>query len=161
MNPSTVDSSFILPPSSFLESPRMIWLWVGLALFLAIALPLYLFHRHIFRKYLPFLYRIFQEKPLFIIPNGQPIDNAEPVTIKTTNDLKLHGCYLQARGTRKGVLLFGLEFGSNCWSCLPYCEFLRENGYDVFACETRGQGTSSAHDGYDPLQWVTTFEVDD
>ncbi|HWY86797.1 MAG TPA: hypothetical protein VNX28_08730, partial [Gemmataceae bacterium] len=138
----------------------MMWLWVGLGLLvLAVALPLYLFHLHIFRRYLPFLYRIFQEKPLFIVPVGQPITDAEEVVLATTNNLSLHGCYLKASGPRKGVLLFGLEYGSNCWSCQPYCEFLRENGYDIFACETRGQGKSVAQDGYDPLQWVTTFEV--
>lgn len=140
----------------------VIWLWVGLACFvLAVAVPLYLFHLHIFRKYLPYLYRIFQEKPLFIVPQGQPIPDAEEVVLATTHGLKLNGCYLKAAGVRQGVILFGLEYGSNCWSCLPYCEFLRESGYDVFAFETRGQGTSVAQEGYDPLQWVTTFEVDD
>jgi len=140
----------------------VIWLWVGLALLVLAALvPVYLFHLHIFRKYLPFLYRIFQEKPLFIVPQGQPIPNAEEVVLATTNNVKLHGCYWKAQGPRKGTILFGLEYGSNCWSCQPYCDFLRENGYDIFAFETRGQGTSVAQEGYDPLQWVTTFEVDD
>jgi alpha-beta hydrolase superfamily lysophospholipase len=137
-------------------------LWVGLGLLvLALAVPLYLFHRHVFRKFLPYLYRIFQEKPLFIVPQGQPVADAEEAVLPTTNNLRLHGCYLKTPGPRKGVILFGLEYGSNCWSCLPYCDFLRQNGYDIFACETRGQGSSSAHDGYEPLQWVTTFEVED
>jgi alpha-beta hydrolase superfamily lysophospholipase len=140
----------------------LIWLWTGLGLLaLAILVPLYLFHRHIFRKYLPYLYRIFQEKPLFIIPVGQPIADAEEVQLRTTNNLTLHGCYLKTAGPRRGVILFGLEYGSNCWSCQPYCDFLRENGYDIFAFETRGQGTSPAQSGYDPLQWVTTYEVED
>jgi pimeloyl-ACP methyl ester carboxylesterase len=138
------------------------WLWVGLAvLVLAVAVPLYLFHRHIFRRYLPFLYRIFQEKPLFIVPHGQPVPDAEEVVLATTNQLRLHGCYLKTSSPRLGVILFGLEYGSNCWSCLPYCEFLRDAGYDIFAFETRGQGKSLAHDGYEPLQWVTAFEVED
>jgi uncharacterized protein len=140
----------------------VIWLWVGLSVLLASTLvSAYLFHLHIFRKYLPYLYRIFQEKPLFIVPHGQVIADAEEVVLSTTNNLELNGCYLKARGPRKGVILFGLEFDSNCWSCQPYCEFLRESGYDIFAFETRGQGTSGAHDGYEPLQWVTTFEVQD
>lgn len=140
----------------------MIWVWLGLlVVLLAALLPAYLLHLHIFRKYLPYLYRIFQEKPLFIVPHGQPIADAEEVFLPTTDDLKLRGCYLKAPGPRKGVILFGLEYGSNCWSCQPYCEFLRESGYDIFAFETRGQGSSAAHDGYEPIQWVTTFEVDD
>ena len=72
------------------------------------------------------------------------------------------GCiYLKTPKTRKGVLLFGLEFGSNRWACVPYCEFLREAGYDIFTFETRGQGSSPAQTGYEPLQWVTDFELID
>ena len=40
------------------------------------------------------------------------------------------------------MILFGLEFGSNRWSCQPYCEHLLAAGYDVFAFETRSQGDS-------------------
>ena len=106
--------------------------------------------------------RIFQEKPLFIIPIGQPVANAEEVTISTTNGLELHGCYLKAIGPRKGVVLFGLEYGSNCWACVRLLRaFLRDNGFDVFAFETRGQGTSRAQEDYDPIQWVTSYEVED
>ena len=86
----------------------MPWLWFGSSLLVATALvPVYLFHRHILRKYLPYLYRIFQEKPLFIVPFGQPIADAEEVVLATTNNLNLHGCYLKTAGPRKGVLLFG------------------------------------------------------
>jgi pimeloyl-ACP methyl ester carboxylesterase len=59
------------------------------------------------------------------------------------------------------VILFGLEFGSNRWACVPYCDFLREHGYDIFAFEMRGQGDSPAQPGYQPMQWVTDFEVSD
>jgi fermentation-respiration switch protein FrsA (DUF1100 family) len=44
---------------------------------------------------------------------------------------------------------------------VPYCEFLRESGYDIFAFEMRGQGKSLAQKGYEPLQWVTDFEMID
>jgi fermentation-respiration switch protein FrsA (DUF1100 family) len=36
-----------------------------------------------------------------------------------------------------------------------------ENGFDVFAFESRGQGDSDALAGYEPLQWVTDYEVRD
>jgi pimeloyl-ACP methyl ester carboxylesterase len=111
--------------------------------------------------YIPHAVRIFQEKPLFIIPTGQPLDDAEAVSFPTGNRLTLRGCYLHAPGPRKGVIMFGLEFGSNRWSCVPYCEFLRARGYDVFAFEFRGQGESDPQPGYEPLQWVTDFEVED
>ncbi len=119
------------------------------------------FHLRIMQKYMPKLLRIFQEKPLFVIPFGQPVPAADEVTLTTPDGLCLHGCYLKTAGPRKGVILFGLEFGSNRWACVPYCDFLVENGYDVFAFETRGQGNSPAQPGYEPLQWVTDFEVID
>jgi pimeloyl-ACP methyl ester carboxylesterase len=140
----------------------VVWLWLGLAaLLLAILLPPLVLHVIIIKNYLHFLVRIFQEKPLFIIPRGQPVPDAEQVAFPTTNNLTLQGCYLKTPHPRKGVILFGLEFGSNRWACVPYCEFLREHGYDIFSFEMRGQGQSPSHEGYDPLQWLTHFEVDD
>ena len=123
----------------------MLWLYLTLlGLFLVVVVPPLAVHIRIVRKYLPYLVRILQEKPLFIIPHGQPQADAEHVIFPTTHGLSLHGCYLPTRQPRTGVILFGLEFGTNCWACQPYCEFLRENGYDIFSFETRGQGTAPA-----------------
>ncbi|MFO0964225.1 MAG: alpha/beta fold hydrolase [Gemmataceae bacterium] len=142
--------------------------WIILGVFAAIALGLFAFHLYIFTRYIPFVIRGFQEKPLFIPPTGQPAPDAEDVDIPTTNGLTLKGAYFKARllhqgggSTRKGVILFGLEFGSNRWACVSYTDFLRDQGYDIFTFEMRGQGESPSHAGYDPLQWVTEFELDD
>jgi alpha-beta hydrolase superfamily lysophospholipase len=139
--------------------------WLGLLLTtlpaLAVALWLVVLFFYLRRKYLHHIVRIFQEKPLFVVPRGQPVEGAEDVRFPTRDGRTLAGCYLRARGGRRGVVLFGLEFGSNRWSCVPYCESLLENGYDVFAFESRGQGDSDPQPGYEPLQWVTDFEVED
>jgi pimeloyl-ACP methyl ester carboxylesterase len=113
------------------------------------------------RKYMHVVVRIFQEKPLFIIPRGQPLPGAQDVSFEADDGLTLRGCYLRAAGPRRGVILFGLEFGSNRWSCRSYCDHLVEAGYDVFAFESRNQGDSDPQPGYDPLQWVTEYEVRD
>jgi pimeloyl-ACP methyl ester carboxylesterase len=144
----------------------VIWLWIGLAVVLGvplcIGLGLVLLYFDLLRRYLDFLVRVFQEKPLFIIPHGQALDDAEDIHFVTTQGLKLHGCYLHAQASeRAGVILFGLEFGCNRWACVPYCQFLVENGFDVFAFEFRGQGDSPAQTDYEPLQWVTEYEVQD
>jgi dipeptidyl aminopeptidase/acylaminoacyl peptidase len=139
--------------------------WIGLALMCSVPAlvlgALLLFHLRVVQRYVPLLVRIFQEKPLFIIPRGQPLDSAETVRFQTSDGLTLTGCYLKAQGPRRGVILFGLEFASNCWSCRPYCEHLQASGFDVFAFESRNQGTSDRQEGYDPLQWVTEYEVTD
>ncbi len=143
----------------------MLLFWVGLALLwsvpLLVACWLIAAHYYLRIRYLHLMVRIFQERPLFVIPRGAPIPEAEDVRFPTTNGLTLAGCYVKCRGPRRGVLLFGLEFGSNRWSCLPYCEHLLAAGYDVFAFESRNQGDSDALPGYDPLQWITDYEVAD
>jgi alpha-beta hydrolase superfamily lysophospholipase len=142
----------------------VIWYWLGIgvgSLVLILAAAMLAGHIYVMRTYLDFIIRIFQEKPLFIIPRGQPVPGAEDVRWTTPDGLTLAGCYLHADGPRQGVILFGLEFGSNRWSCVPYCEFLRKNGFDIFAFEVRGQGDSSAQPAYEPLQWVTDYEVND
>jgi alpha-beta hydrolase superfamily lysophospholipase len=118
-------------------------------------------HILIIRHYLQFVLRIFQEKPLFIIPFGKPDPEAEDIELPGPEGLVLRACYWKAKTPRKGVLWFGLEFGSSRWSAGPYCDFLREAGYDVFACESRGQGQTPTVNGYEPLQWVTRFDVED
>ena len=103
------------------------WLYVGL--FLAVppllwGLALAVMYLYVRWKYMGFLTRIFQEKPLFVVPRGQPIAEAEDVTFLSGNGLRLRGCYLRAAGPRRGVILFGLEFGSNRWACVQYCQHL-------------------------------------
>jgi fermentation-respiration switch protein FrsA (DUF1100 family) len=139
--------------------------WIGLALMLVMPLlvagGLTWLHVYLHQKYVPKVERIFQETPLFIIPRGKPLPDAEVVRFPTTNGLTLNGCYLKAKGTRRGMILFGLEFGSTCWSCWSYVEHLVAAGFDVFAFESRNQGESGQMQGYEPLQWVTNYEVED
>lgn len=120
------------------------------------------------RRYFGLIPRIFLEKPLFVIPRGQPMPQGKSVRFPTTDGLFLQGCYFKttrvgADGVprRRGVILFGLEYGSDCWSCWTYVEQLIAAGYDVFAFEPRNQGTSDAMPGYEPLQWLTEYEVQD
>ncbi|MEY4393365.1 MAG: hypothetical protein RL595_614 [Planctomycetota bacterium] len=113
------------------------------------------------KKYLQFVGRIFQEKPLFVIPRGEPNPDAEEVRFTTSDGLTLQGCYLKTEKPRKGVILFGLEFGSNRWSCSSYCDWLLASGYDIFTYESRSQGDSDRQPNYEPLQWITQYEVDD
>jgi uncharacterized protein len=108
------------------------------------------------------LERGFVEKPLFIIPRGEPDPTAEDVRFPTAGGLRLQGVYFRTPVTpRKGVILFGIEYGSDRWSCRSYCDPLLAAGYDVFAYEPRNQGKSESIPGYEPLQWITNYEVED
>ncbi|HEY2787714.1 MAG TPA: alpha/beta fold hydrolase [Fimbriiglobus sp.] len=142
------------------------WTWwtvwsvaIAIPVFCALVYLAFTFFR---RQYLPNVVRIFEERPLFIIPRGNPDPSAEDVTFPSTDGLNLCGCFLPARGEpRRGAILFGLEFGSTRWSAGPYCERLRDAGYDVFAYEPRNQGDSDGQSDYDPLQWVTDRDAAD
>jgi alpha-beta hydrolase superfamily lysophospholipase len=139
--------------------------WLGLIVMcsvpICLAVWLTVMYGYLRWKYVHLIVRIFQEKPLFIIPRGDPLAEAETVTFQTVDGLTLCGCYLATPHRRRGVILFGLEFGSSRWSCRSYCEHLVENGFDVFAFESRNQGASDSLPGYDPLPWVTHYEVED
>lgn len=109
----------------------MIWLGIALLFSVPVTLVVSLVILHFWLRYhyLDYLCRIFQEKPLFIVPRGQPVPTAEDVRLPTADGLNLRGCYLKTSAPRrKGVILFGLEYGSNRWSCVPYCEQLLDNG---------------------------------
>jgi uncharacterized protein len=113
-------------------------------------------------RYVHVIARIFEERPLFIIPRGESSSLAEDVRIPTHDGHALRGCYLKTPAEqRKGVILFGLEFGSDRWSCRSYCEQLLEHGYDIFAYEPRNQGESDKDANYEPLQWVTDRDLND
>jgi pimeloyl-ACP methyl ester carboxylesterase len=144
----------------------MSWSWLilgviaGKALFCGVAAGL--FYLYCRQRYLPSIARIFQERPLFIIPRGEPDEDAEEVSFRTADGLTLRGGYLYARTReRRGVILFGLEFGSNRWAAVSYCDRLRDAGYDVFTFEPRNHGESESQGDYQPLQWATDRDLRD
>ena len=70
----------------------MLWYWVGgilLGLVGLFGLALLIGHLAIIFHYIKIVLRIFQEKPLFIIPFGQPHPDAEDLTIATPDGLGL------------------------------------------------------------------------
>ncbi len=128
---------------------------------LLVALAFGLVVLYVRNRYLDQIVRIFEERPLFIIPRGKPLPGVDEIAFPTDGGLTLRGCYLPGRGPRRGVILFGLEFGSNRWASLQYCDALLKRGYDVFAYEPRNQGTSDADPAYAPMQWVTDHDFAD
>jgi pimeloyl-ACP methyl ester carboxylesterase len=140
--------------------------WTGVALQLSVPVGVVLWvvglYYYLYYRYGGNVLRIFLEKPLFNIPRGQPVPEGQDVSFPTPDGLTLRGCYFATpQPRRRGVILFGLEFGSNRWSAWPYCQHLVEAGFDVFAFEPRNQGDSDSMPGYEPMQWLTHYEVTD
>ena len=84
----------------------MLFFWLGLGLQFVPALVMagvvLMLHIHLRRNYVHWIVRIFQEKPLFIIPRGRPIPDAEDIRFYTEDGVELAGCYLRGRGPRRG-----------------------------------------------------------
>jgi dipeptidyl aminopeptidase/acylaminoacyl peptidase len=139
------------------------WVGVGLQFSVSAGIALWLvgMYFYLYWRYGEHVFRIFVEKPLFIIPRGQPVPEGEEVSFPTTDGLTLRGVYFKSPRQRRGVILFGLEFGSNRWSAWAYVQHLVEAGFDVLAFEPRNQGDSDRMPGYEPMQWLTHYEVND
>ena len=92
----------------------------------------------------------------------KPLKEGQSVEIPTDDGIRLRGTYLHSLTShRKGVIAFCHELNGNRWSCVPYVEDLRRRGYDIFTFDFRNHGTSGRADGYDPLPWVTSFDLAD
>src|SRR5262249_35870503 len=104
----------------------LFWVGVGLLVSVPATLATWLLALHVYLRlaYLHLMGRIFTEKPLFIVPRGVPMPGGEAVRFPTADGLRLNAVYWKTSVPRKGVILFGLEFGSDCWSSWQYCEHL-------------------------------------
>jgi pimeloyl-ACP methyl ester carboxylesterase len=114
-------------------------------------------------KYAPVVGRIFEEKPVFfpLRAEARP-EEGEDVRFRTADGLQLAGTYFPHRASQRlGVLVFCHEYLGNRWSALPYVDYLRDAGFDLFSFDFRNHGDSESEPGYEPLQWVCGRELRD
>lgn len=110
----------------------------------------------------PIIIRVFQEKPLLFQTIAPAVPDADEVSFRSRDGVLLRGSYLvKTVGPRRGVVVFCHGFGSDRWSCRNYCDFLRDEGFDIFTFDFRNHGESPSQAGYTPLQWVTDRELAD
>jgi pimeloyl-ACP methyl ester carboxylesterase len=132
------------------------WLLVGslFLFFIYTAIVCYIF--------LPTITRVFEESPIFSPPEEPHDAAAENVRFSAADGTELQGSWLSATGgARRGVIVFCHEYLANRWSCRPYCEALRTNGYDVFTFDFRNHGESDSLSSYTPMHWASNHEVRD
>ncbi len=104
---------------------------------------------------------VFERKPPFgAAPQGSE-DLGDIVSFFTTDGLKLRGRIYRPSQPTRGVIVFCPEMEGDSTSALAYCEGLFNAGYDVFAFDFRNQGESESLPGYEPLHWLTEYEVED
>jgi alpha-beta hydrolase superfamily lysophospholipase len=106
--------------------------------------------------------RMLEHTPPFNVDEPNSKSGVEEVTFPTSDDLTLHGClFRQPDRTSKGLVVFCHELGSNCWSAMRYCSGLMEAGFDVFAFDFRNHGSSDSLPKFDPLHWLSEYELND
>jgi uncharacterized protein len=134
---------------------------IGTALAVPVLVVLVFLVYAVFR-YGPVIGRIFEVRPVFLPLRITPEDMGEPVTFTTEDGLKLEGSFMKRRNRdRVGLLVFCHEYLSDRWSYLPYLDYLRDLGYDIFTFDFRNHGASESAAAYSPLQWATEYEVRD
>lgn len=120
------------------------------------------FLAYIHLRYVRYIVRIFEEKPLFFPLRAKPADDAEDVRFPTADGLSLAGSYFRTTAARRlGVVVFCHEYLGDRWSALAYIGHLRDLGFDLFSFDFRNHGQSDAEPKYQPLQWLTAHELSD
>jgi pimeloyl-ACP methyl ester carboxylesterase len=112
--------------------------------------------------YVPVAARVLGETPWLPAQWREPLRDGTDVTFSTEDGARLEGIYLRTTAAkRKGVIAFCHELNGDRWSSVPYTEDLRRQGFDIFTFDFRNHGTSDCIAGYEPMPWVTRYDLAD
>ena len=103
---------------------------------------------------------MFEKNPGFGVVPAPPDPDGREISFPTSHGLTLKGSVYTPSESR-GVVVFCPEFSGNHWMAMRYARGLYEAGYTVVAFDFRGQGDSDPMPDYEPLHWLTEYEVDD
>lgn len=132
-------------------------IWVGLG-----ALALAVYPALVLRKYVRIMIKILDD----IAPEADADARScngikgETVQFRARDGHLLTGTIFRGNADRpqRGLVIFAHEFDSNRRSCLRFCRYLLDHGYDLFAFDFRGNGQSPSESGYRPRQFPSDRE---
>ncbi|MEM1060791.1 MAG: alpha/beta fold hydrolase [Planctomycetota bacterium] len=107
---------------------------------------------------------IFERRPALNARSDDPVDHAEPITLRTVDGVRIAASLIPRRDESRparGLVVFLPEFGGSRWSANYYAAGPLEAGYDVLAFDFRNHGDSEHVDGYEPSHWVGIAEIRD
>lgn len=106
--------------------------------------------------------RFFEDQPPFNVRPTQSDTDGEEVWFPTTDGLTLRGTlYRHETRPARGLILFCPEMSGSRWSAMNYCAALWDAGFDILTFDFRNQGESDRQPGYQPMHWLTEYEVSD
>lgn len=134
----------------------MFWTIAGLLAVLLIAEVLIQWHA------IRVVLALIENSPPFRVESLPPDPDAEPFSAQTHDGVTLRGClYRHTERTPRGLIVFCPEFASNHRSAMLYCSALSRAGFHVLTFDFRNHGDSDKLSGYEPLHWLTHYEVTD
>jgi pimeloyl-ACP methyl ester carboxylesterase len=114
------------------------------------------------RRVAPQICNIFENVPPFNVIADCEQNGAEQIRFRTEDGIELAGSLMNADlPDSPGVVLFLPELHGNHWMARKYCEALVNRGYVVLSFDFRNQGESGSMAGYDPIHWLTEYEMRD
>lgn len=138
------------------EVSIVMWALIGLLVFLLVAEVLIQWHA------VRIVRALIENSPPFRVESLPPDPDAEAFSVTTPDGITLRGClYRHTERTPRGLIVFCPEFASNQRSAMLYCSALSRAGFHVLAFDFRNHGDSDRLEGYEPLHWLTQFEVMD
>ncbi|MCC7424184.1 MAG: alpha/beta fold hydrolase [Planctomycetaceae bacterium] len=106
--------------------------------------------------------RHFERKIPFAVEQATPNLSAERIEFPSADGLTLRGSLLRHTDQKpRGLVIFCPELEGSHWSANNYAAGLFAGGYDVLSFDFRNQGESDSTPGYEPMHWLTEYEVSD
>jgi alpha-beta hydrolase superfamily lysophospholipase len=134
----------------------VIWALIGLLALLLLSEVLIQWHA------VRVVLALIENSPPFRVESLPPDPDSESVSVTTPDGITLRGClYPHTEHTPRGLIVFSPEFASNHRSAMLYCSALSRAGFHVLSFDFRNHGDSDRLTGYEPLHWLTDFEVTD
>jgi len=90
-----------------------------------------------------------------------PHPDAETVTFRTRDGIRLRGCVVRTSAPARGVIIYCHEFSGQRWSFQHYCPADAIEGFDLVAFDFRNLGDSDSLPGYQPIHWTTDHDRTD
>ncbi len=105
---------------------------------------------------------IFERKIAFSVQPAAPDPDAETISFATDDGLELRGSlYRHDDQPARGLIIFCPELSGSHWSAMSYCAGLWNSGFNLLSFDFRNQGESDSQPGYQPMHWLTGYEVAD
>ncbi len=132
---------------------------------IAVALLFLVFASLVLRKYIRIMINILDDHAAWSGCDSRELPSlqGEEVSFRAADGQRLEGTIVRGNYDEQplGMVVFAHEYRSDRTSCMRFCRGLLDQGYDVFAFDFRGHGTSRVDRDYRPRQWPSDREQAD